>query len=167
MKTTCNEISAPAKAIPAWQTPEERERRRHARDLNRNFYRRRSIDLSNPIRAAVDYLLPWGFRAYPGRLRGFWQALGHRISKPSAEAIYYGARPGRWVYWRLLELVRQQIEFGRLVEAALVAEIERLGPPKLRGLQIRDDDGLPKYRWRGGRKKTEQEAGDRKPERKI
>lgn len=156
---------------------EERVRRRHLRQIRRNYHSS-AIDRGRGIVAeACSWLLPWTVKAYPGIWRGVSQMLGNRV-QPATVGHWRANRmtPGVWALIALADEIGRRARRGLELEAALRVEAAgRILKP--RGLQIRDPEtGLPKYRHRLGsgapgtayaRRKERQAAESRPVERKL
>lgn len=145
---------------PHWKSPEARALRRQTINQRRNYFRQSVSTLDDAFNAAVDWLMPWRYHAYPGKVRGLHQIIGDRVSKKTIEAwrSHQNLAPA-WAQRRLLEMLEDDIEAGREIAVALQQAIAVRPPRKLSGLQQRGSDGLPLYRNRVGRKQPADDAG--------
>lgn len=146
------------KKLPDWlpKTPEEREKRRQARLLRKNYFNREFHGRSalNPplIERAARWLLPWASETYPGIGRGLSQVLGERVKYHAVRRWRAGTGQAPiWAVERFTDEIERRCREGLEIVAALRVEIIQRPPPKPRGLEIRDPEtGLPKYRHRLG-----------------
>lgn len=163
----------PDKPIPAWKTPEARERRRQRRDLVRNYFSQATIVPNNSTQAACAFLVPWDQRHFPGIGRGIRQLMSNRVSAAAVRNWRCGISPAPlWALEILARAVGERWRIGQRIEADLLAAIDarRARPRKPRGLEIVDEaTGLRKHQARRGRAKRQMvEAGEqRRGERPI
>lgn len=130
-------------------SPVERALRRQSRSKRLNYFIRRTSASPTAANEACSWLLPWGFRDYPGITRGIRQVLGEKASKQAIANWRYGrASLPRWAAEILAAEIRRRCRDGLAIAEAL--ELHAARPRKPSGLNIIDPEtGLRKYQAHG------------------
>lgn len=116
---------------PSQIGPNARWRPKHVRKYARTVVPTPKVSVrlrSLLVRKAIDWILPWGFRDYPGKQRGMSELLGGRPVETVKVWLKGHRRLPAWACLALAEHIEARCRVGLALVAELRAEASKAKP---------------------------------------